>query len=159
MSLHNASTNSQNIGEMGRRIAQARKNQNLSQKEFGQKIGLSDSQISRLEAGKGNPKVAILSAIEKELGISRRWLETGKGDWRAEVEQIRLESKSGIDFEAEIEAGPVYFAKLLRDKLELSKKAGKLSREKAGEILRILHETQGGLLGLIEPIKRKGRRK
>lgn len=56
--------------EIGARIRKYREAQNLSQKEFAKKIGVSNSRVSNWEQGINRPDVDILSAICTVLNVS-----------------------------------------------------------------------------------------
>lgn len=54
--------------EIVRQIIKARMEQNLIQKELADKIGIKQSNISRLESGKYNPSVEFLQKLADGLG-------------------------------------------------------------------------------------------
>lgn len=54
--------------EIVRQIIAERTNQNMTQKEFAEKIGMKQSHVSRLESGNYNPTVEFLQKIAKGLG-------------------------------------------------------------------------------------------
>lgn len=56
--------------KIGRKIAEYRKENSLSIKEFSEKSGISTALISQLERGIGNPSLSILRAIAQALGVS-----------------------------------------------------------------------------------------
>ena len=55
--------------QLGQQIMIARKNKNLSQKELGKLIGMSDMQISNIERGKNTPHLNNLKKISEALGV------------------------------------------------------------------------------------------
>lgn len=59
------------------RIRQVREEAGLSQRAFGQRIGVSGPSIARLESGENNPSEQSVRAICSEFGIRREWLENG----------------------------------------------------------------------------------
>ena len=65
------------------RIKELRKSLNLTQTEFGAKIGVTTSAISGYELGTRVPSDAIILSICREYGISDTWLRTGYGEMRA----------------------------------------------------------------------------
>lgn len=65
-----------NIGD---RIKLLRNELGITQKEFGERIGISANYVSELEYGKTKPSFLVLLAIEYRYGVSMDWLETGKG--------------------------------------------------------------------------------
>ncbi len=54
--------------EIIRQILKARKELNLTQKELAEKIGIQQSNISRLESGDYNPSLDFLKKVAKGLG-------------------------------------------------------------------------------------------
>lgn len=49
------------------KLIEARKNENLSQRELAKKVGTSQAAISRIEAMNGNPSLALLKRIADAL--------------------------------------------------------------------------------------------
>lgn len=64
--------------EVIKQIIKSRIEQNMTQKELAEKIGIKQSNISRLESGNYNPSLEFLKkvadALGKELHIEFRWL-------------------------------------------------------------------------------------
>lgn len=56
--------------EIGARIRKYREAANMSQKEFADKIGVSNSRVSNWEQGINRPDVDILSSICRTLSVS-----------------------------------------------------------------------------------------
>lgn len=56
--------------EIGRRICQYRKERGLSQKEFAELIGASNSRVSNWEQGRNGPDADILADICRVLKVS-----------------------------------------------------------------------------------------
>lgn len=52
------------------RIKLARMNTGITQWALARALGISEGQLSKLESGRKVPSTAILSAIERELGVS-----------------------------------------------------------------------------------------
>lgn len=65
---------------MFERIKMIRKNLNFNQDEFGSKIGLTKSGVSKLEKGINNPTEQTILSICREFNVNRKWLETGEGE-------------------------------------------------------------------------------
>ena len=61
------------------RIKELRKFLNLSQEEFGARLGVTNAAISRLESGARGATEQILLSIKREFGASYLWLTTGEG--------------------------------------------------------------------------------
>lgn len=66
--------------EIKERIKFLRKNKNLSQDAFGEKLGMTGASISRYEAGTREVTDATIKHIAKTFGISESWLRTGEGE-------------------------------------------------------------------------------
>lgn len=62
------------------RIKAVRKTLDLTQTEFGEKIGLGLGAIKNLEYGRTEPSPALSDLICKTFGVSVVWLETGEGE-------------------------------------------------------------------------------
>lgn len=55
---------------IGQIIGEARRKANMTQEELAEKIGTNKSYISRVEAGKTEPKVSIFYRIMSALGLT-----------------------------------------------------------------------------------------
>lgn len=64
---------------MNKRIKQIRNNNNLSQEEFGNRICIKKTSVSRLESGENNPSDRTVKLICQEFNINENWLRTGEG--------------------------------------------------------------------------------
>lgn len=58
-------------------LAAARVNAKLTQKEFAEKCGVSESTVIAWEAGRRYPNVKMLSKIECALGVSLNYIRFG----------------------------------------------------------------------------------
>ena len=65
---------------MKSRLVELRNELNLTQTEFGEKIGLTRNAIAAYERGIANPTGTAITAIVKVFRVNRTWLETGEGD-------------------------------------------------------------------------------
>ena len=64
---------------MEERIKKIRKENGLTQTEFGARIGVKGNTITNYETSVRAPSEAMIKAICREFEINREWLETGKG--------------------------------------------------------------------------------
>lgn len=64
---------------IGNRIKLIRTALGISQKEFGERIGISANYLSEVESGKSKPSIPVLLAIEYRFGVSAEWLNNGNG--------------------------------------------------------------------------------
>lgn len=76
---------------MNNRLKDIRKAEKLSQDDFGQRIGVTGTALSRWESGDRKiPDSAILN-ICREFGVNETWLRTGYGDmYRAKTREAEL---------------------------------------------------------------------
>ena len=66
---------------IGSRIRQLRERNELTQEEFGQRLGgIAWMQISRYERGNALPRVETLVRMKGEFDVSLDWLLTGNGE-------------------------------------------------------------------------------
>lgn len=83
---------------MGQRIAQKRKEQNLSQEALGETLGVSRQSISKWESDSSLPEIEKLVALSKLFGVSVGWLlgveeeqpEENGGSEELTAEQLKL---------------------------------------------------------------------
>lgn len=68
--------------ELSDRIKLVREASGLNQTEFGKRIEIGSSGMSKLENGINNPADRTIRLICSEFGINRHWLETGEGEMR-----------------------------------------------------------------------------
>lgn len=66
--------------ELKNRIKQIRKDNKLTQVEFGERIGVKGNTVTNYETGLRNPTDAVILSICREFGVNKDWLLTGKGD-------------------------------------------------------------------------------
>ena len=62
------------------RVKSLRKHLDLTQTEFGKKIGVSRDVISNLEYGRVAPTDLIINMICAKFGVNEDWLRTGDGE-------------------------------------------------------------------------------
>jgi transcriptional regulator with XRE-family HTH domain len=65
---------------MNERLKELRKALNLNQLDFGEKIGLTNAAISKIEKGTNNLTEQNIKMICKEFNVSEDWLRTGNGE-------------------------------------------------------------------------------
>ena len=58
------------VAMVGRRVADYRARQNISQQSFAQKCEISSRYLSRVENGSANPSLRVLKNISAQMGIS-----------------------------------------------------------------------------------------
>ena len=62
---------------LGEAIRKARLAQNLTQEELGKRVGVQRSQICRLESGRINITIPVMSRVFQALGIATATLDLG----------------------------------------------------------------------------------
>ena len=72
---------------MHERIRQVRKSYGLTLEQFGEKIGLKKSVLSRIENGYSMPQEQTLRLICRVFNISYAWLKDGVGEMTAESDE------------------------------------------------------------------------
>lgn len=65
---------------MNKRLTELRKSLNLSMEDFGKRLGVGRSTISRLESGSNNLTEQMIKSICREYNVDYMWLTTGKGE-------------------------------------------------------------------------------
>ena len=78
--------------KMKERIAVLRKTLGLTQKQFGEQIGVQRGTIANYELGRNIPTETVRLMICRAYGVRREWLETGEGeifDKKTRYDQIR----------------------------------------------------------------------
>ena len=67
------------------RIKKLRKDLDLTQREFGDRIGIKGNSIANYELGRNEPIDAVISLICREFNVSEEWLRYGTGDMYVEM--------------------------------------------------------------------------
>ena len=68
------------------RIKKLRRELDLTQQEFADKIGISRGNIGAYEVGKNAPSDAVISLICTKFNVNENWLRNGNGEMFAEVD-------------------------------------------------------------------------
>ena len=74
---------------IGTRIKQIRRTLGIRQKDFADRLGLSQSYLSELEGGK-TPSDIVIKSISSQYHVSETWLRTGDGEMyeRPELDEV-----------------------------------------------------------------------
>lgn len=83
---------------LGERIKKVRKALDLTQQEFGGKIGSTQNAIGNYETGHRNPSSSVINNICKTFSVSEEWLRTGEGDMFAELPKNEVLAAQIEDF-------------------------------------------------------------
>lgn len=65
---------------IGERIKKVRRDLDLTQQEFGAKIGTTQNAIGNYEIGHRNPSNSVINNICKTFNVSEEWIRTGEGE-------------------------------------------------------------------------------
>ena len=76
---------------MNYRIREIRKDNNLTQTEFGERMGVKGNTITGYENGTRIPSDAIILSICREFNVNEDWLRTGQGE-----KYLRLSRKETV---------------------------------------------------------------
>lgn len=68
------------------RIKKIRKEKDLTQQEFADKLGTARNNIAGYETGKRQPSDAVISLICTKFNVNEEWLRTGTGDMFIELD-------------------------------------------------------------------------
>ena len=75
---------------MNERLKQLRDHLELTQEEFGKRIGSARNTIANYEAGNRVPSNAILLSICREFNVNETWLRTGNGEMFNEMDSMDI---------------------------------------------------------------------
>lgn len=65
---------------MNERLKKLRKDLDMTQQEFAERIGIKRNTIATYESGRNEPIDAVISLICTKFNVSETWLRTGKGE-------------------------------------------------------------------------------
>lgn len=65
---------------MKERLKKLRKNLDLTQQAFADRIGMKQNTIAQYEMGRTTPSDAIVFSICREFGVNEKWLRNGEGE-------------------------------------------------------------------------------
>ena len=79
---------------MNERIKEIREYFNLTQDEFGKRIGSARNTIANYENGNRNPSNAVVTSICREFSINEEWLRAGQGEMFIKIPEEDLFSRA-----------------------------------------------------------------
>lgn len=103
------------MNNINNRIKSLRKNLNLSQEAFGNRIGITRASISNIEKGTRNMSEQTLKSICREFNVSSLWLENGVGEMYNDMDVDLLNKVDEI-----ISGEDEFYKNLLRTIVNLS---------------------------------------
>ncbi len=69
------------------RIKKIRKELDLTQQEFADRIGIKRNSLANYETGRNTPMDAIITSICREFNVNEEWLRAGQGEMFKEQSQ------------------------------------------------------------------------
>ena len=79
---------------LNERIKALRKQLDMTQSEFAQKIGTSQNVLANYEIGRRNPSNSVINNICKTFDVNEDWLRTGEGEMFIKLPEEDLFSKA-----------------------------------------------------------------
>lgn len=79
---------------MNTRIKEVRERENLTQEEFGKRIGSARNTIANYETGNRKPSNAVITSICREFNVNEAWLRGGTPPMYKKIEK-KLETYLG----------------------------------------------------------------
>lgn len=76
---------------MNKRLKELRTHLGLSQKNFAERLGITDSGLSNLESGKRNLTEQMIISICREFNVNRAWLVEGVGEMFTNIPETILD--------------------------------------------------------------------
>lgn len=86
------------------RIKKIRKELDLTQQEFADKIGSKRNTIAKYETDTNVPSAAVISLICREFNVNENWLRTGEGEMYVEQSESKLDYSKIIDILVSLDA-------------------------------------------------------
>ena len=93
------------------RLKRIRTENKLTQEEFGRKIGIGKTSISKLESGENNPSEQTIKLICSEFNVNEHWLRTGEGSPTRQLsptEEVEALVRKIINYSSQDEKNPFY---------------------------------------------------
>ena len=87
---------------MNERIKELRKYLHLTQDEFGEKLGIKKSAVSKIEKGENGATDQMIKLMVKEFGVNENWIRTGEGEMFPEFDRADAIAKLADDIMTEV---------------------------------------------------------
>lgn len=81
---------------MNKRIKQLRKGLNLTQKKFGERLGVSEGAVSNIEKEKRNVTDQMFNSVCREFNVNEEWLRTGNGNMFVQPKENELTKQAAV---------------------------------------------------------------
>lgn len=79
------------------RIKKIRRELDLTQQEFADRIGIARGNIAAYEVGKNALSDSVISLVCREFNVNENWLRTGEGEMYIEQSESKLDYSKIID--------------------------------------------------------------
>lgn len=76
------------------RMRKLRKQLDLTQQEFADRIGMKRNTVANYETGRNEPSAAVISLICREFNVNENWLRTGEGEMFCKLETNDIVAKA-----------------------------------------------------------------
>jgi len=86
------------LNSLGKRIKELRKDQGLTQTEFGEKIGVKGNTVTGYENGTRRPSDSVINYICLIFDVNQTWIRTGEGEMYIPI-SVTLEPLENLFFE------------------------------------------------------------
>lgn len=76
------------------RMRKLRKQLDLTQQEFADRIGMKRNTVANYETGRNEPSAAVISLICREFNVNENWLRSGEGEMFCKLETNDIVAKA-----------------------------------------------------------------
>lgn len=130
----------------GERVNAIRKKKEMTMEQFGEKIGVQKSAVSKIEKDKVNLTEANIIAICREFDVNENWLRTGEGDMPRKLSEEEEIATLVSDVLEEGKENPFYgiILEIIRTYTELSPASQAVLREASQKLVENLSKKKEG---------------
>lgn len=130
----------------GERVNAIRKKKEMTMEQFGEKIGVQKSAVSKIEKDKVNLTEANIIAICREFDVNENWLRTGEGDMPRKLSEEEEIATLVSDVLEEGKENPFYgiILEIIRTYNELSPASQAVLREASQKLVENLGKKKEG---------------
>lgn len=129
---------------MKERLKRIRKELDLTQQAFADRLGISRNNIAGYETGKSEPGDAVVSLICREFNVNEEWLRNGNGEMLIELSEE--EEIADLAYELLDPKGDTFYLavlELIHTYKELTPDSKQVIRETAAKFLNNLKKRKG----------------
>lgn len=129
---------------MKERLKRIRKELDLTQQAFADRLGISRNNIAGYETGKSEPGDAVVSLICREFNVNEEWLRNGNGEMLIELSEE--EEIADLAYELLDPKGDTFYLavlELIHTYKELTPDSKQVIRETAAKFLDNLKKRKG----------------